>query len=114
MFGSPTPTGIATWDDLGVAEVACHINTSTAECMSRLRAEACRLGGDILYNIPTRPLRPRDELVVYRAQVAHTRTATAKQESKKADEPAPPAEPEATSSNPIQPLPHAPADAGAD
>jgi hypothetical protein len=114
MFGSPTPTGIAAWDDLGVAEVACHINISSAECISRLRAEACRMGGDILYNIPSSPLRPRDELVVYRAQVAHTRAAAAKQESKKTDEPAPPAEPAATSSNPIQPLPHAPVDAGTD
>jgi hypothetical protein len=65
--------GLAAWDDIGVAQVACHIDVPPPQCMQRLRAEACRMGGDILYNVPTRPLRPQDQVFIYRAQVAHTR-----------------------------------------
>src|SRR5213592_22660 len=53
-----TPAGGGAWDDLGIAEVACHINTAYPQCFDRLRAEACRLGGDLLYNVPQKPLRP--------------------------------------------------------
>jgi hypothetical protein len=101
---SPTPP-VAAWDDLGVAEVGCHINTAEPECISQLRAEACRMGGDILYNLPRRPLRPRDELVVYRGQVAHS--------LERADKKPPEPEPE-ISKGPVEPLvPAAPAAADA-
>ena len=69
--------GVRAWDDLGVAEIGCHIDVGQPQCLQRLREEACRLGGDILYNVPERPLRPRDQVMVFRGQVAHTRPSDA-------------------------------------
>jgi len=111
VFKTPTP-GVAAWDDIGLAEVACHINTGHPECMGRLRAEACRMGGDILYAVPDRPLRPRDEVLLFRGQVAHTVPDKQKAPDK------PEAPPEPASSGPIEPLvappaPPAAPDAGA-
>src|SRR5262249_51727332 len=76
--------GVAAWDDLGIAEVGCQIETSRAECMARLRAEACRMGGDILYDMPKKARRPYEQAIVYRARVAHTRVLDAKPEKDEA------------------------------
>ena len=111
VFESATPLGIAGWDDLGVAEVGCHINTAYPQCFDRLRAEACRMGGDILYNVPRRPLRPHDQLMVFRGRVAHTKEKVPAEKEEPATPPPPPA-----STGPIEPLvapPPAPVDAGA-
>jgi len=63
------------WDDIGPAEVGCYLDESEIACLGRLRTEACRMGGDIVYNVPKKALR---------AMVAHTRDV------KKADDaPAP-------------------------
>jgi hypothetical protein len=106
------PTG--GWDDIGVAEVGCYIDESEIACLGRLRAEACRMGGDIIYNVPKRALRPVERGMIYRAMVAHTRDA-----KKTDDGPAP--SPDA-GSGPIEPLlpsraavaaPPSPHDAGA-
>ena len=37
--------GAAVWDDLGIAEVACHISSSLSQCLQLLKAEGCRIGG---------------------------------------------------------------------
>lgn len=101
IYHTPVP-GVAVWDDLGVAEAACHISDSVAECLRRLKSEACRLGGDMIYNVPHKPLRPRDQVLLYRGQVAHTRAGT----PKKIEDPdlPPPASAE-ESSGPVVPLP---------
>lgn len=100
------------WDDLGVAQVDCYLDESEIACLGRLRTEACRMGGDILYDVPSRASRPVERGMIYRAKVAHTRGAGA---GNKDDGPAPDA-----GSGPIVPLPAAgavtatpaPADAG--
>ncbi|MBC8133831.1 MAG: hypothetical protein H7X95_12675 [Deltaproteobacteria bacterium] len=94
--------GVPAWDDLGIAEITCHINDSVAECLRRMRNEACRMGGDIIYNVPRKPLRPASQLMVYRAQVAHTRVGLPKK-AEDADMP-PPASAE-ESAGPVVPLP---------
>ena len=104
VYESPAPP-VAAWDDLGVVEVGCHINTAQPQCWDRLRAEVCRLGGDIMYNVPRRPLRPKDEVVVWRVQVAHTRSSA----KKEAEEPPP-----EMTKGPVAPLVAPSADAGAD
>ena len=91
------PTGA--WNDIGVAEVGCYLDESEIACLGRLRTEACRMGGDIIYNVPKRALRPVERGMIYRAQVAHTRDA-----KKTDDGPAP--SPDA-GSGPIEPLPSA-------
>ena len=91
------PTGA--WNDIGVVEVGCYLDESEIACLGRLRTEACRMGGDIIYNVPKRALRPVERGMIYRAQVAHTRDA-----KKTDDGPAP--SPDA-GSGPIEPLPSA-------
>jgi hypothetical protein len=96
VFHRPVPE-VAEWDDIGVARVDCHIDVGRIQCMQRLRAEACRMGGDILYDVPERPIRPTDQGVVFRGRVAHSRAG---QVPVKGDDEAPPA----TSSGPVEPL----------
>ena len=58
-----------------MAQVDCYLDESEVACLGRLRTEACRMGGDIVYNVPKKALRPVERGMVYRAQVAHTREA---------------------------------------
>src|SRR5262245_3213004 len=85
------------WDDIGPVEVGCYLDESEIACLSRLRTEACRMGGDIIYNVPRRALRPVERGMIYRATVAHTRLA-----KKQDNGPAPDA-----ASGPVVPLPPA-------
>ena len=63
------------WDDIGVVEVGCYLDESEIACLGRLRTEACRMGGDIIYNVPKRAMRPLERGMIYRAMVAHSRLA---------------------------------------
>ena len=74
VFYTPTP-GVPAWDDIGVAQVGCHLDEGEIACLHRLRVEACRMGGDILYDMPRRAARPGEREMVMRARVAHTRAA---------------------------------------
>ena len=108
---------VAAWDDIGVVQVGCYIDESEVACMHRLRVEACRMGGDLLYDVPKKASRPGEREMTMRAKVAHTRETGA---AKKPDEPLPsaPGEPvipigaPAPPPEPASPAP-APADAGA-
>jgi hypothetical protein len=61
------------WDDIGVAQVGCYLDEGEGPCLHRLKAEACRMGGDILYGIPHTAARPGEREMVMRAHVAHSR-----------------------------------------
>jgi hypothetical protein len=61
------------WDDIGIAQISCYLDEGEVACLHRLRTEACRMGGDIIYNVPARISRPREREMTIRAQVAHTR-----------------------------------------
>lgn len=82
IFHTSAP-GNAAWDDLGVAEVTCHINIGLPQCLRQFRTEACRMGGDIVYDLPEQPLRPKEQAVVYRGRVAHTRPPAPRKENGK-------------------------------
>jgi hypothetical protein len=105
VYHTPVP-GVPAWDDLGVAEANCHISSTSVECIRMLKAEACRMGGDIIYNVPRKPYRPRDQVLQYRGQVAHTRPGVPKKDEDQ--NLPPPASPE-EASGPVVPLPPAPA-----
>jgi hypothetical protein len=85
------------WDDIGPVEVDCYLDESEIACLGRLRTEACRMGGDIVYDVPSKALRPYERGMIYRAKVGHTRVT-----KKPDDGPAPDA-----GSGPIEPLPNA-------
>jgi hypothetical protein len=107
--------GVAAWDDLGPVEAVCNINSNTADCLRQLRAEACRLGGDIVYDWPKKPLRPTEQALLFRAQVAHSlsgRTPPRHRPGDDTDEAAAPAD----ANHPVIPLgpPAEPMDRGGD
>jgi hypothetical protein len=109
IFHTDLP-GVAAWDDLGTVEVICHVDDMEATCFSRVRAEACRMGGDIIYHMPVKPWRPKDEAIGYRGRVAHRRAAPVKEEVAPDPSLPPPATAE-ESAGPVIPLtgPAAPA-----
>jgi hypothetical protein len=72
VFHSPTPD-VKEWDDLGVAHVDCPLDVGSVQCLRRLQMDACRMGGDILYDVPKKPLRPTEQGMVYTGHVAHTK-----------------------------------------
>ena len=61
------------WDDLGMARVDCPLDVGAVQCLKKLRMEACRMGGDLLYDVPKKPLRPSEQGMVYAGHVAHTK-----------------------------------------
>jgi hypothetical protein len=72
VFHTPAPE-VKEWDDLGVAHVDCYLDVGNVQCLQRLKMEACRLGGDMIYDVPKKPLRPTDQGMVYTGHVAHTK-----------------------------------------
>ena len=64
--------GVAGFDDLGREEVICHMDVGAAECMRLFHAEACRRGADIVYDVPAKPLRPREQAIAIRGRLAHS------------------------------------------
>ncbi len=67
------PPDVKEWDDLGVAHVDCYLDVGTVQCLQKLRMEACRQGGDMIYDVPKKPLRPTDQGMVFTGHVAHTK-----------------------------------------
>ncbi|HZL19050.1 MAG TPA: hypothetical protein VFG23_15035 [Polyangia bacterium] len=113
VFYSPIPE-VKEWDDLGMASVDCYLDVGAVQCLARLRQEACRMGGDLLYDVPKKALRPTEQGMSYRGHVAHTR----QKPDEKADDDDKDQPPENT--GPVEPIapvtplpPPAPADAGA-
>jgi hypothetical protein len=74
VYNTPAP-GVKEWDDLGIARVECPLDVGRVQCMARLREAACRMGGDMLYDVPKRGQRPGEQAMVFMGRVAHTRAA---------------------------------------
>jgi len=72
IFNGPVPRGVY-YDDIGPVDAGCYLETTRTECMRQLRAEACKMGGDIVYDVPEKPLRPEWREYHYKGIVAHTR-----------------------------------------
>ena len=72
VYHTPAPD-VKEWDDLGMARVDCYLDVGAVQCLHRLREEACRMGGDLLYDVPKKPLRPTDQGMVFLGHVAHTK-----------------------------------------
>jgi hypothetical protein len=72
VFHTAAPE-VKEWDDLGMAHVDCPLDVGSVQCLKRLRIEACRMGGDIIYDVPKKPQRPTEQGMVYAGHVAHTK-----------------------------------------
>ncbi|HXJ23072.1 MAG TPA: hypothetical protein VMT03_22835 [Polyangia bacterium] len=115
VYNTPAP-GVKEWDDLGIARVECPLDVGRVQCMARLREEACKMGGDLLYDVPKRGLRPGEQAMVFMGHVAHTRAAA---DAGAAEEDAAEGDTTFDTTSPVEPLapapvPAPPADAGRD
>ena len=113
VYTGATP-GAKEWDDLGTARVECPLDVGRRQCLARLREEACRMGGDLLYDVPKKGQRPGEQALVYMGRVAHTRAAS---DAGPPDEDGGESEAAFDSTSPVEPLvpvSPAPADAGRD
>jgi hypothetical protein len=111
VYHTPAPD-VKEWDDLGVAHVDCYLDVGAVQCLQRLKMEVCRLGGDIVYDVPKKPLRPTDQGMVYTGHVAHTKQQPGEPDKDEGAD-AGTEEPSFTG-GPVQPLaPAAAGDAGA-
>lgn len=105
--------GVKDWDDLGIARVECPLDVGRVQCLARLREEACRMGGDLLYDVPRRGARPGEQAMVFMGHVAHTRASTSTDAG--AEEPGlDGGDGVFDHSSPVEPLGSAEADAGRD
>jgi hypothetical protein len=63
------------YDDIGRVDTICNNDLAEASCLDELRNQTCKLGGDVVYDVPEQPERPSPDRVRYTGRVAHTRAA---------------------------------------
>jgi hypothetical protein len=97
--------GVKEWDDLGMARVECPLDVGAVQCLKRLREAVCRMGGDIVYDVPKKPSRPSEEAMIYAGHAAHTKS-TPEQADKEDEADAGTADqgPTSETSAPVQPI----------
>jgi hypothetical protein len=66
--------GVA-FDDIGRVDAICSTDISYEDCLAELKNQACKLGGDILYDVPDEPSRPSPDKNKLTGRVAHSRAA---------------------------------------
>ena len=105
VFHTPAPE-VKEWDDLGMAHVDCPLDVGAVQCLRKLRMEACRMGGDLLYDVPKKPQRPTEQGMVYAGHVAHTKERVDDGGGKENDDGGmgEVEQPEGQSSGPVQPV----------
>jgi hypothetical protein len=65
----------AVYDDIGRVDAICGTDIGVEACMTELKDQSCKLGGDIVYDVPNDPEKPSPDKVRYTGRVAHTRAA---------------------------------------
>jgi len=65
-----------TYDDIGRVDSICGTDLGPEECLKELKKQTCKLGGDIVYDVPDEPLTPSPDKIRYTGRVAHTRAAS--------------------------------------
>ena len=70
------PTGA--YDDIGRVDAICGIDLGADACIAELKNQACKLGGNIVYDVPYEPIKPSPDKVRFTGHAAHTRSAPAK------------------------------------
>jgi hypothetical protein len=67
-------TGIP-YDDIGHVDAICGNDLGPDVCLQELKNQSCKLGGDIVYDVPDEPDKPSPDKMRYTGRVAHTRVA---------------------------------------
>lgn len=60
------------YNDIGRVDAICSTRISEAACLDELRNQTCKLGGDLVYDVPDEPQRPSPDQVRFTGRVAHT------------------------------------------
>jgi hypothetical protein len=63
------------YDDIGHVDAICGTDISVDDCLVELKNQACKLGGDIVYDVPDEPKKPTPDKVRFTGRVAHSRAA---------------------------------------
>ena len=66
-----------TYDDIGHVDAICGNDLGPDTCLQELKNQTCKLGGDIVYDVPDEPNKPSPDKISYTGRVAHTRAASA-------------------------------------
>jgi hypothetical protein len=64
-----------TYDDIGHVDSICGTDIGPEACLAELKNQTCKLGGDIVYDVPDEPDKPSPDKIRYTGRVAHTRVA---------------------------------------
>jgi hypothetical protein len=63
------------FDDIGRVDAICTTDIAYDDCLVELKNQACKLGGDIVYDVPEEPNHPSPDKVRFTGHVAHSRAA---------------------------------------
>jgi hypothetical protein len=63
------------YDDIGHVDAICSIEMSLDACERELKDQTCKLGGDLVYDVPQDPQKPSPDKIRLTGHVAHTRAA---------------------------------------
>jgi hypothetical protein len=63
------------YDDIGGVDAICGTDIGVEECLKELKNQTCKLGGDLVYDVPDEPSKPSPDKVRFTGRVAHTRAA---------------------------------------
>jgi hypothetical protein len=63
------------YDDIGRVDAICGTDLGEAACIAELKDQTCKLGGDIVYDVPDEPEKPAPDKVKFVGRAAHTRIA---------------------------------------
>ena len=61
------------YDNIGQVDAICGNDVSVEECLKEIKNQTCKLGGDIVYDVPLDPEKPSPDKVRFTGRAAHTR-----------------------------------------
>jgi hypothetical protein len=62
-----------TYDDIGHVDSICGVDVGAQECLKELKKQTCKLGGDIVYDVPEEPQKPAPDKIKFTGRVAHSK-----------------------------------------
>ncbi len=64
------------YDNIGGVDAICGNDIGLEECVKELKNQTCKLGGDLVYDVPDEPEKPSPDKIRLTGHVAHTRAAS--------------------------------------
>ncbi|MET0594218.1 MAG: hypothetical protein ABW133_16065 [Polyangiaceae bacterium] len=64
------------YDGIGHVDAICGSDLGEAACIAELKDQTCKLGGDLVYDVPDDPEKPSPDKIKFTGRAAHTRAAS--------------------------------------